>query len=193
MSIAESQKLLTAEEFSRLPNDGPPMELVRGRLVKMNQPKPRHGQVCMEIASIYGNAAKDNELGDVVTNDTGVITERDPDTVRGADVAFFSYSRVPKGPLPDEYLSVAPNVVFEVLSSDDRWSKVLRKVSEYLEGGVPVVCVADPKTETVHVYRPDQPAEELTGDAELVLPEFSAEFAVQVSSFFWIDSYAIDE
>lgn len=178
------EKLLTIEEFARLPDDGRPKELVRGRVVEMNQPKARHGQVCATIVWLYGGYARENDVGHIVSNDTGVIVERGPDTVRGADVAFYSYSQVPKGPLPAEYLAVSPAVVFEVLSPDDRWPKVWGKVSEYLEAGVAVVCVVDPQKEVVRVYRPDGSTESLGGHDQLTLAEFAAEFQVPVDRFF---------
>ena len=34
----------------------------------------------------------EHDLGHVLSNDSGVITERDPDTVRGADISFYSYT-----------------------------------------------------------------------------------------------------
>src|SRR5207244_1669587 len=134
MSIV--QTLLTAEEFARLPDRGRPTELVRGRIVEMNVPFPRHGQVCGQTAYLLKDYLRTDDRGQVVTNDSGVITERDPDTVRGGDVCFYSYTRVPKGPLPQGYLSVVPDAVFEVRSPDDRWSKITAKVAEYLNAGV---------------------------------------------------------
>ena len=96
--------LLTAAEFARRPDPGHPEELVRGRIVPMPPPTRRHGQICSQVRSIFsGNFFEDHDLGHVVSNDAGVITERGPDTVRGADVAFYSYNRVPKGPLPADY------------------------------------------------------------------------------------------
>lgn len=183
MSIAET-KLVTVEEYAKLPNNGRPTELVRGRVVEMNLPKFRHGKICSKVDRIYGYFADENDLGHMVTNDTGIITERNPDTLRGADVAFYSYQRLPKGKGPKGYPSVTPNVVFEVLSPDDRWSKVLEKVAEYLNAGVDVAYVLDPESETVHIYRPDAPEVKLTGDDELILPEFSTELQVKISSFF---------
>ena len=116
-----ADKLLTAEEYGRLPDDGVPTELVRGRIVRLPMPRPRHGQVCNNVTYHLTLFVKSHNVGHVVCNDTGVITERDPDTVRGADVAFYSYSQVPKGPLPDRrYLSIAPEVVFEVRSRLER-------------------------------------------------------------------------
>ena len=80
--------LLTAEQFRLLPDDGVPRELVRGRVIQMSLPSPRHGYYCGNVAGILRDHVKSRKLGRVVTNDAGVITERDPDTVRGPDVAY---------------------------------------------------------------------------------------------------------
>lgn len=72
--------LLTAEEFAERPDPGYPEELVRGRIVPMPQPKPRHGEICSKADRILGLFAEERDLGRVVCNDAGVITERGPDT-----------------------------------------------------------------------------------------------------------------
>lgn len=178
-------KLLTADEYARLPNNGVPTELVRGRIVRMPMPRPRHGQVCNKISYRLTHFVETNDLGHVLCNDTGVITERDPDTVRGADVAFYSYSRVPKGPLPDRsYLSIAPDVVFEVRSPEDRRGKLQAKVAEYLEAGVRFVCLVEPLSRTVTVYTADEAPKKLIGDDLLTFPNLLPEFSVPISVFF---------
>ena len=90
MSGPVAEHLLTAEEYLQLPDRGVPTELVRGKVVEMNVPTPRHGQICAKVARIVGHYADEHGLGHVLTNDSGVLTERDPDTLRGADVAFYS-------------------------------------------------------------------------------------------------------
>jgi Uma2 family endonuclease len=183
--LATVEKLLTAEEFAQLPDDGQLAELVRGRIVLLNMPRPRHGEICGRVVRLLGNHVDEHDLGRVVCNDSGVITERDPDTVRGADVAFYSYARVPKGPLPSHgYLAVAPDVTFEVRSPGDRWSAILTKVAEYLRAGVTAVCVLDPATERAHVYQEDTPVEVFNADEELTLPPPLDGFRVQVGRFF---------
>jgi Uma2 family endonuclease len=182
MSIAET--LLTAEEYGRLPDDGRPTELIRGRIVPMNTPYPRHGEVCSQTSFLVKEYLVQDDRGRVVTNDSGVITERDPDTVRGADVSYYSYARVPKGPLPQGYLTVAPDVVWEVRSPEDRWSKIVAKVGEYLNAGVTVVCVLDPGPQTMHVYHADRPTQVLQKDDEFALPEILGNFRVPVRRFF---------
>src|SRR5438876_2519721 len=182
--MATAVKLMTAEEYLLLPDLGRPSELVRGRVVTMNMPLPRHGEICGNTVHIVKSYLDTNDVGRVVSNDSGVIIERDPDTVRGADVGFYSYKRCPKGRLPAGYLSVAPELVFEVRSPGNRWREILTKVAEYLAAGVLRVCVLDEQTETITVYSPDEPEVKLTRDQELVLPDILPGFGVRVDRFF---------
>ncbi len=161
-----------------------PEELVKGRVVPMAVPKPRHGEICSKAIRIFGNYAEDRDLGRVLSNDAGVITERSPDTVRGADVAFYSFARVPKGPLPDGYLDIPPDLIVEVLSPKDRWPKVLAKVAEYLNVGTTVVIVLDDRRRLAHVYRADGTVRLLTADEELTIPDLLGDFSVRVGRFF---------
>ncbi len=179
-----SQVLYTAEEFGRRPDPGYPEELVRGRIVAMPLPGSRHGQVCNVVSRILGNHADGKDLGHILINHSGVITERGPDSVCGPDVCFYSYERVPKGPLPPGYLDVTPDLVFEVLSPEDRWRKVLAKVMEYLNAGVQAVVVLDPERRQIHLFVGDEPTRILTDQDDLELPGLLDEFRVPVRRFF---------
>ena len=184
MSTA-TETLLTAEEYRLLPDNGRPTELIRGRVVEMNMPAPRHGYICAIITEALSSFVRQHDLGRVMSNDSGVITHRGPDTVRGADVCYYSYTRLPKGPLPEGYLPVTPELVFEVRSPTDRWSQVLTKVGEYLNAAVLIVCVLDPQTETLTVYHADEIQRVLTADDELSLPDLlGPDFRVPVRRFF---------
>ena len=176
--------LLTAEQFAERPDPGYPEELVKGRILAMPVPKPRHGEICGNAVFLLGAHARDRDLGRVLSNDSGVITERGPDTVRGADVSFYSFARVPKGPLPDGYLDTPPDLVVEVLSPSDRWPKALAKVAEYLDAGTTVVVVLDDNRRLAHVYRADGTTRVLTADEELTLPDLLGDFRVRVGRFF---------
>jgi Uma2 family endonuclease len=184
VSTVAEPRLLTAEEFAALPDEGQKMELVRGRIVYVNMPAARHGKICATIARLLGNFAEEHNLGHVLSNDSGVITQRGPDSVRGMDVAFYSYERVPPGLLPEGYLKVVPDLSFEVRSPSDRWPKILAKMAEYLDASVPVVCIADQLTASVHVYQADEPVRILTAEQELQLPAPLNEWRVKVGAFF---------
>ncbi len=184
MATAEMLELMTAEQFGQRPDPGHPEELVQGRVVAMSVPDRRHGYVCGRTDRIFGNFVDEHDLGRVMTNDSGVITERDPDTVRGADVAYYSYARLPKGSLPAGYGPEVPELVVEVCSEGDRWREVLEKVLEYLNAGVSVVVVLDPEPQVAHVFSADAPPRILTADEELTLPGVLQDFRVRVGRFF---------
>jgi len=178
------QPLLTAEEFSRRPDPGYPEELVRGRIVAISVPNRRHGQICSKAGRILGNFAEKHELGHVLCNGSGVITERGPDTVRGPDVVFYSYARLPKGPLPSNYGPEVPELIIEVRSPGNRWPDILVKVAEYLAAGVQYVVVLDPDPQTALVASAEQPPRILGPDEELKFPDLLGKFHVVVRRFF---------
>ncbi len=184
MATAPAEKLITAEEYEHHSNPGYPDELVRGRIVPLCRPFPRHGQICIKVGRILGNYADEHELGHVVGNDSGVITERNPDTVRGADVAFYSYDRLPRGPLPAKYIPEVPELVFEVRSPNDRWPVLLAKAAEYLEAGVSVVVILDDDRRSAHILTADGPKGMLGPEDELTFPGLLGEFRVRVGRFF---------
>lgn len=179
-----STRLLTAEEFAQLPNEnGEVRELVRGQVIIMNQPFPRHGQVCAEIVFELKAYLRVTHLGHVVSNDSGIRTESNPDTVRGGDVSYIGFDKVAPGPLPQGYLDAVPDIVFEVLSPSDRKGTTLQKVGEYLLAGVGWVCVVHPGRETITVHHDDEETI-LRGDDLLVFPDLLPGFAVPVGRFF---------
>jgi len=185
VDTAAPERLLTIEEYAQLPDNGVPNELVRGRIVPLNRPAPWHGFVCGNVYRILGIFVVEHDLGYAITNDSGIVTQRNPDTLRGADFAFYSYGRIPKGTLAKKgYLDVAPDLVVEVKSPTDRWKDILAKVAEYLNVGVAIVCVLDPDRSTLTLHRPDHPEEKLTAEDMRILPDVLAGLSVPVRRFF---------
>jgi Uma2 family endonuclease len=174
-------KLTTAEELWRMgePEDGSRVELVEGELIQMTPAGARHGSCCGLVARALIDYCKKRGAGHVATNDTGVFTERDPDTVLAPDVVYWRAERLPE--LPEGFVEVLPDLAVEVVSPGDSQSYVHRKVLHYLDHGVALVWVVDPKTRTVTVYRSRQDvrilseAEEINGGD--VLPGFSCRVA----------------
>jgi Uma2 family endonuclease len=184
MATATLAELMTAEEFEKRPDPGYPEELVKGRVVSIPQPDRRHGYVCLQAGFLLRVFTDAHDLGRVMSNDSAVITERGPDTVRGADVAFYSYARLPRGPLAKGYGPEIPELVIEVRSPSDRWREIHEKVTEYLRAGVLVVVVLDPDPQTAHVFGADEPPRMLSAEDELTIPGVLEGFAVKVAKFF---------
>ncbi len=178
---------MTGDEFVRR-FAGSRTELIDGIPVELPMPQQQHGKICYRIAMAIGTFVDANDLGHVTTNDSfiRVPTKADPDRVRGADVCYFSYERVPKGEMPPGLLSIAPNLVVEVRSPTDAWSEVFTKVGEYLGAGVTVVLVLDPETKFASIYRNDarNPQQVLNWGDELTLPDVLPHFTFPVKRLF---------
>lgn len=176
MSTATA-KLITAEEFFRMPTppDGSLQELVRGKVETMPPPSTYHGVCCMEVGFRVRLFLREHPLGWVASNDSGFITERDPDTVRGPDLSFWTRDRLAQ--LPTEgYVAVVPDLVVEVPSPHDFFARFQRKLLHYLHHKVRLIWVLMPEDRSVGVYRPGcdptllSDADELSGGD--VLPGF---------------------
>jgi Uma2 family endonuclease len=175
--------LLTAEEFAQR-NGGQRVELVKGVVKELPMPFPKHGKICATIARLVGNYVEERDLGHVMTNDSFVKTRTNPDTVRGADVSYYSYERLPKGEVPDGLLPVAPDLVVEVRSPSDGWNEIFIKVGEYLGAAVRVVIVLDAVSQTASVYRQEELQQIFHNSDEVIVPEVLPGFAVAVRRLF---------
>ncbi len=177
MSTATTKKLMTAEEFCdwvHQPEQADRwFELVRGEVIELPPPAKPHGAVCMRVGYYLTAYVEQRGRGYTTCNDSGVVLERDPDTVRGPDVALYEDADT-FADLPPKYGEVPPRLAVEVLSPNDRAGKMLRKITDYLTQGVDLVWLIDPEDRTVTVHRPNRSpvlvkeGQELTG--EDVLP-----------------------
>lgn len=177
-----SPRLLTAEEFARLPEspDGSKQELVRGEVVMTPPPGFQHGYRQGRVFRLLDAYAASTSHGRAVL-ETGVVVEREPDTVRGPDVSYWSAERLPLDQEPKGYPETAPDLCVEVLSPSSRRSMIREKVAEYFARGVRLVWVVDPEGRSVSVYRSADEARLLHDTATLdggdVLPGFSCRVA----------------
>ena len=169
-------QVMTAEDLAELDEDGYRFNLIRGGLVRMAAAGFRHGKLALRLGRFLGAFVDERGLGVVVGAETGFILARDPDTVLAPDAAFVRADRLPPEDDQTGFLSLAPDLVIEVVSPSDRAGKVRAKVQEYLAAGVPLVWLLRPDQRTVQVSRGDGTtttlAEGDTLDGEAVLPGF---------------------
>ena len=180
----ETPALLTAADVERLSLPGKQVELVRGRLVVREPPGTWHGAVAAKLAYYLGDFVYREGLGFVFAQDTGFKIASDPDTVRAPDVAFVARDRTEQIRARG-YAELAPDLLAEILSPDDRPAEVLAKVADWLAAGTKLVWVIDPERREARVYRQDGSLSVLgegdSLDGEDVLPEFRCALASVLS------------
>ena len=168
--------LLTVEQLARLEIPNKRAELVRGVLVVREPAGYTHGRVAMNVAVKLGVHVERTQAGQLFAAETGFTLARQPDTVRAPDVAFVRRERL-LDPATRGFPDLAPDLVVEVLSPDDRPGEVLAKVADWLSAGTRLVWVIDPERSDARVYRQDGSIAVLREsdalDGEGVLPGFT--------------------
>ncbi len=145
-------RTMTADELSRLPDDGWRHALVGGELQRMTPAGFRHGAVIMNVAAPLTHHVKMHRLGVVCGAETGFVLARNPDTVLAPDVAFVRRERIPASGQPAAFWEGAPDLAVEVTSPGDTGPDVAEKVSSWLSAGSRVVWVVDPRRGAVTVH-----------------------------------------
>jgi Uma2 family endonuclease len=168
-----TRRVATEEDLLAMPRDGHKYELVDGE-IRVSPTGDRHGLVSAYLVALLVPFVKSRALGYVMTSDAGF---RFPDkNVRCPDVSFVASGRFPDDKVPDDFADLAPDLAVEVLSPHDRPRHVLDKVGEYLEAGVRLIWVIDPRQGRAVVYRSLSDVRELATedalDGEDVIPGF---------------------
>jgi Uma2 family endonuclease len=175
--VIETTKLLTAEEFAVLPEDGcHQYELVRGEVVLTMPPMPQHGRLQLRFGAQLSSFVDERGLGEVLT-ECGFTLARGPDTVRAPDIAFVSAARIAAGGLPDNaFPEGAPDLAIEIRSSSNTGPELEAKADEYLAAGARLVWIVDPARRRARVRRADGTVADLGEDDSLdgedVLPGY---------------------
>lgn len=173
------KQLLTAEQLGAMPEvSGKRFELVRGEIIEIPGAGGLHGHLVTVFLFVLHPFVVAHKLGKVFADGVGYIIARQPDIVRIPDVSFVSWTRLPKGAIPEGFIACAPDLAIEIVSPGDRAEEVYAKVHEYLDAGTRLVWVVWPRHHSITVYTPDHMARELREGDELdgndVLPGFRA-------------------
>lgn len=85
--------------------------------------------------------------------------------VRGPDASWISPERLAKMPQSErsKFAAIVPDFVAEVRSKSDRLNALKAKMLEWMENGVRLAWLIDPKTETTYIYRENAGIETLEG------------------------------
>ena len=185
MSTATEKKLMTAEEFLALPDDGVERWLIRGNVWEITMTKRNrfHSTIEGEITGHIWAWIQTQPLprGRITCGEVGFLLQRNPDTTVGIDVAYISPVMAAANPPDTTLFDGPPMVAIEIQSPNDKLQVTTKKLKEYLAAGVEAVWVVNPDMATVTIYRKNQPAmifsngQTVTGDPEL--PGFSAKVA----------------
>lgn len=176
-----STHLMTAEDLLNMPDDGYRHELIKGELLTMSPSGYEHGRVAGNLTVLLGQYVRAKGIGDICAAETGFKLESNPDTVRAPDIAFVPHEQV--GIRSVGFGSGAPHLAVEVLSPDDRKTKVEQKTLQWLASGAQSVWLVNPKKRTVEVIHADG-QRKLFHESDELVDDTVPGFRVTVSKIF---------
>lgn len=164
----------TPDDLLRMP-DGERHELVRGELCETNPTNFEHLRIRDNVESPISSFVRRHRLG--VVGSEGGFELGIGSSLLGPDVAFVRADRVPPRDQQQGWTRLPPDFVAEVLSPSNTAQETNERVLLYLQAGVRLVWIVDPRHETVTVHWPDRTARIFavgeTLDGEDVLPGFT--------------------
>jgi Uma2 family endonuclease len=130
----------------------PPLEWIRGRAIQKVSPKRRHAVLQAALTErlrhwARGRGQVGSEWHFRVTPAGDITRPLVP------DIAFLSYDRMRGIAEADlDMPRVAPELIVEILSPDDRADDVEDKRNVYLAAGVSLVLIVDPLARTIDCF-----------------------------------------
>lgn len=171
---------LTDEQFYQLCIKNPEIQVERtpeGDLILMSPVGGDSGNQEIELGADLVIWNRQTKLGKVFSSSTIFRLPNGGD--RSPDAAWVELSRW-EALTPEQrrkFPPIAPDFVIELRSATDALKKLQDKMQEYLDSGVRLGWLFNPKDQQVEIYRLDQEKETLplpcTLSGEDVLPDFS--------------------
>lgn len=146
--------LMTAEQLFALSPRLPRVELVEGELREMSPSGAEHVVIAARLIGRLAAVVYAGQLGEIFGCEGGFLIEQDPDTVLAPDGAFVTAERIAQTGVPQGYYPGPPDLVIEVVSPNDRARDTARKAERWLNAGVRLVWVINPRSQSATIFRP---------------------------------------
>lgn len=189
--MIDHNHLMTADEFSwkkyDLPEGGRWVELVEGKVVTLEPPNDEHGTAVLNLTKAMSAYVHQTDRG-YACFELGLIVARDPDTVRCPAVSFFTDG--------DRFAEVdnavtthVPALVVEITSTPARRANINERIAAYLNWGVSLVWVIDPRHLHVTVHRAGQAPHTIDRAGTLLGDDVLPGFAITAHDIFVIPDW----
>ncbi|MCX7642409.1 MAG: Uma2 family endonuclease [Armatimonadetes bacterium] len=173
---AAAKPKLTEEEFLRLPDDGRKYELVDGE-AKEVPAGVEHDIIVVHIIVLLAPFVKNFGMPAASSAGFQIVTGN----IRSPDVSFVLRERLPEDKPLKGFMDGAPDLAIEVVSPNEDWVEMGRKLGEYFMSGAKEVWLVDPDKVTVTVYKSLTDVQVFHADDEItggdLLPNFRCKVA----------------
>lgn len=183
MKTTVEPKIFTLEEFLALPETKPASEFIAGSIDQKPMPQGQHSRLQLKLCNLVNDVAETAEIalalpelrctfGDpILLNQRSIVP----------DIAIFRWARIPFEPAGDiaNTFEIAPDWTIEILSPDQKDTKVIRNILHCLNYGANLGWLIYPEDRIIIAFPAHQSPVELSGSDRLpVLPELDLTITV---------------
>ena len=180
--MAVSQTYMTVEEFLKLPEEKPALELDDGIVSQKVSPKGKHSRLQAAFEGHITRLAEARKLAMAFPELRTSFGGRS----YVPDVAVFGWDRIPvdaDGTIANDVID-PPDIAVEIVSPEQSVNALVRKCVWYTDNGVKISVLIDPQDESVVLFRPGLAPEVISGDDRIALDEVLADFELTVRELF---------
>ncbi|HLY30503.1 MAG TPA: Uma2 family endonuclease, partial [Ktedonobacterales bacterium] len=167
--ILQPGRLLTLAEYAQLPDEpGWKQELTRGKVIRMPTVKdPRHDWIISRIDRALGAYVEQHGLGMVTLEQVGynITLPGEEETGWAPDFAFVraEHAEIVLDAIEQgNYVPLAPDLIVEVVSPSQSRADMAERIQHWLAAGTRLAWVIWRASQTVDVWRVDEPMRTLT-------------------------------
>lgn len=148
--VAEKNpNLLEYDDLLSLPSGD--YEIINGEKKDISPTGFLHGLIEISLSEILKKHL--SHKGYVATGEVGILIQKDPLRIRGADIVYITKESYPKPPVG--ILEKPPELVIEILSPTNSISEMNAKLKDYLSIGISHIVYVDPDNEITTKYKSD--------------------------------------
>jgi Uma2 family endonuclease len=156
MAVQTVPKLITYEEWLRMPETNQRYEIIDGVLRMSPAPNMRHQRLVRRLIQLVERCIPES-VGEILPSPVDVIVSHSPLKVRQPDVMVVLFRedgwRDVQALLEASPGEVIPDLVVEVLSPSESRVAVQEKIEDYQRAGVREAWIVSPEAQTVEVLR----------------------------------------
>ena len=166
------QPALTLEAFLAMPETKPASEFTDGKISQKPMPQGKHSAVESELVPTVNGKLRSEKIAQAFSEFRCTFGGRSI----VPDVSVWIWNRIATDNSGDiaNVFSGAPDWTIEILSPDQRHTKVVKNIVHCLKHGAALGWLIDPDDRTVFIYHPNGTLEIFDEpDSQLPVPEFA--------------------
>ena len=184
--VQTPEKTVSLAEFLQLPETKPASEYIDGKIIQKPMPQGHHSTIQLDLGSFINTTLKPQKIARAYTELRCTFGGRS--TV--PDVTVFTWERIPREPdgRVANVFPISPDWTIEILSPDQRTTRVTLNILHCLEHGTQLGWLIDPEENLILVYSPGQQVAAFEDPATVLpVPPFATGLTLTLGEVFgWL-------